>query len=78
MNIREMLLDLNQLGFKQALISRHTDIPIHKIKNAIYGDRAFFSYAETEAFNLYYSKAKELANVYGDKLAEYLSEQENK
>ena len=72
MNVREMLLDLNKLGFKQALISKHTNIPIHKIKNAIYGDRAFFSYAETEAFNAYYDKAKKLADVYGDKLAEYL------
>ena len=68
MNIREMLLDLNKLGFKQALISKHTDIPIHKIKNAVYGDRAFFSYAEIEAFNAYYDKCKALQNVYGDKL----------
>lgn len=71
-----MFNELRELGFPRQLIADQTGISIYRLNNMTYTNRAKFTYAETEAFNAYYDKAKALAKVYGDRLAEFLSENE--
>lgn len=68
-----MVKELQDLGFQRKLISAHTGISIYKLDNMTYTNRARFTYPEVEAFNAYYDKCLELANVYGEKLSEYLA-----
>lgn len=73
-----MYNELRNLGFPRRLIADQTGLSIYRLDNMTYTDRATYSFAEVEAFNAYYDKAKALSKVYGDKLSEYLSENESK
>lgn len=76
MTVRDMYLELKKLGFTIGIITKHTGISIHKINNMVGKNSYFFTDAENAAFKAYYEHGKYMARVYGDKLAEYLAENE--
>lgn len=76
MTVKQMYIELRNLGFPERLISKQTGITVSKFKNMRYGVGARFTEAEKAAFRAYYDHGKYMAHVYGEKLAEILKAKE--
>lgn len=78
MTPRDQYLELKKLGFKIGTVAKQTGINKYKLQNMEFQDKYYFTDAEKAAFQVYYEHGKYMAKVYGDRLAEYLAQEQNK